>query len=675
MPMLILRATRAAASLVLPALAWLASPVWAAAPQKPSEIPVESFYRHAGFTSMALSPDAGKLAAIVPNNGRGNLVVIDLAKSTRNVITNFSSIDVAQFYWVDNQRLCMRVADGQEVSGEFTDRGTFCIDADGENVRDFRKLGLPPGAEASFNRRITPLGRAHDGSGKLFVAMGLRSRYSADVYLFDTRSGRYELLSDDSPGDVIGWLLDRRDVPRVAISQPAQRSGSDKVIQTVWYRDSADSKWEKLHETEMTGPFAEAGSFLPLDFDADGRTLYVSASNGEDKQAIYAYDTKARKLGERVFRHPLVDLGGGLVFNEHDGRLLGLRYSAEMPSVVWVDPAMQRLQASVDKALPDTVNVIGLPDDSEERALVFAVSDRDPGTYYLLDRRKGSMEQLARTREWLDPELLAKRRFIQYPARDGMMIPAWVTVPKGGGANLPLVVHIHGGPNVRGYEGIDWGRWPDAQFLASRGYVVLEPEPRGSTGYGRKLLTAGFRQWGQAAQDDITDGALYLVKEGLVDKSRMCLYGASYGGYASAMGVVKDPDLWKCAAPSLAVTDLFALQSATYTDTARLGYYYQSTFKKVVGDPDADRDMMDRVSPARHADRVKAPVFIAAGSADMRVPLSQDAAFVAALRSAGKKVEYVVYNGEGHGFNKDENVFDYYHRLEKFLAENLKPAP
>jgi len=668
--------SRATRVLACAALACLALPILGAPPRKPSDIPVEAFYRREQFKSMQLSPDGQKLAAIAPATGRDNLVVIDLAKNSRSVITNFSTLDVAQVYWVDSQRLCMRVADGQEVTGErFLDRGTFCIDADGENARNFARLGLPPAAEGSVNRVIVPVGRAADHSGKMIVAMSLRSVYSRDVYRLDTRTGRYDLLSADSPGDAVRWVLDRNDIPRVAVSQPVQRMASDKVVRTVWYRDGAEAKWEKLHETEMTGELAENGSFEPLAFDFDNATLYVSATNGEDKASIYAYDTRTRKLGQRLFRHPRVDLQGGLVFDRPAKKLLGLRYEAEMPSVAWVDPAMERLQAAIDKGLPDTVNVIALPEDSPDRALVFAHSARDPGTYYLLDRKKGKMEELAKTREWLDPSLMAERRFVQYPARDGLMIPAWITIPRGGGKDLPLVVNIHGGPQVRGYHGIEWGRWPDAQFLASRGYVVLEPEPRGSTGYGRKLYTSGFRQWGQAAQDDITDGALYLVKEGLVDKARMCLYGASYGGYAASMGIVKDPDLWKCAAPMVAVTDLFLFQNATYSDIARGSYYFESTFKKVVGDSSADREMFEKYSPARHADRVKAPVLLAMGSADERVPPSHGDKFASALRSAGKKVEYVVYNGEGHGFNKDENVFDYYHRLEKFLAENLKPAP
>jgi dipeptidyl aminopeptidase/acylaminoacyl peptidase len=253
-----------------------------------------------------------------------------------------------------------------------------------------------------------------------------------------------------------------------------------------------------------------------------------------------------------------------------------------------------------------------------------------------------------------------------------MEIPAWITIPQGGAKNLPLVVHVHGGPQVRGYHQISWGRWPDAQFFASRGYLVLEPEPRGSTGYGDKLYVSSFKQWGQAMQDDITDGAMYLVKEGLADKSRMCIIGGSYGGYASAMAVVKDPDVWRCAVPYVAVTDLTLMQTATYSDISMFTDYLQTEFKKTVGDSDADKEMFDKYSPARHADRVKAPVLIAMGSDDLRVPQAHGDKFVSELRAAGKKVDYVVYNGEGHGFNKDENVYDWYGRIEKFFAENLK---
>jgi dipeptidyl aminopeptidase/acylaminoacyl peptidase len=174
-------------------------------------------------------------------------------------------------------------------------------------------------------------------------------------------------------------------------------------------------------------------------------------------------------------------------------------------------------------------------------------------------------------------------------------------------------------------------------------------------------------------QDDITDGALHLAGEGLVDKGRMCLYGGSYGGYATAMGLAKDPDLWKCGAPYVAVTDLFLFQSVTYSDISRDSYFFQTDFKKVVGDSSADREMFNKYSPLQQAARIKAPVLLTMGSADVRVPQVHGDKFASALQSAGTKVEYVIYKGEGHGYNKDENVVDFYKRLEKFFAEHLKP--
>jgi dipeptidyl aminopeptidase/acylaminoacyl peptidase len=317
-------------------------------------------------------------------------------------------------------------------------------------------------------------------------------------------------------------------------------------------------------------------------------------------------------------------------------------------------------------------NVLLSSADSPSYMLIYSHSDRDPGTYYLFNVEKKTMERIGQTRPWLPPELMSERRFIKYKARDGMEIPAWVTIPKNSdGKNLPLIVHIHGGPWVRGYSGIEWGR-PIAQFFASRGYAVLEPEPRGSTGYGRKHYLSSFKQWGLAMQDDITDGALHLVSEGIADKSRMCLYGGSYGGYATLQGLVKDPDLWRCGSAYVAVTDLELMQTIAWSDTAQLTDYYETDFKRRVGDKDRDAAQFQKTSPAKNADKIKAPVMLTMGSDDKRVPLPHGEAMNRALQTAGKKVEYVVYSGEAHGFTKFENVVDFYKRNERFFAENLR---
>lgn len=651
-----------------------AIPVLAQAEKKPSDITVEEFFRRPDYSQMQLSPNGKLLAALVPLKGRNNLAVIDIDSKSRTVITDFSNVDVAQFYWVDNSRLCMRVANGQEVTGQVNYRGTFCVDRDGNNVRNFTRLGAS-GDSVGIDRSISPVSRTFDDSGDMIVAMNLRSADSVDLYRFNTKTGRYTLLTDDSPGNVRNWVLDHNLVPRLAVSQPPRQIYGR--TRTVWYRDKPGSKWEKVFETDTTWTHGTKGEMEPLIFDADNSSLFVSYRPPErDKAAIYVYDTKARKFGEIAYQHPLVDLPTGgrsdLIWSRHRNKLLGFRYDADVRSVIWDDPDMARLQKSIDVTLPNTTNEIALAADAENRALVFAHSDRDPGQYYLFDRASKKLEALAQTRSWIDPKLMAERRFIRYKARDGMEIPAWITVPQGGGKNLPLVVNIHGGPWVRAYHQIEWGRWPDAQFFASRGYVVLEPEPRGSSGWGDRHLVSSWKQWGQTMQDDITDGAMHLVKEGLVDKSRMCVFGGSYGGYASAMAMVKDPDVWKCGVPFVAVTDLGTFQNATYSDISVQSDFFQTEFKTMVGDSSADKEMFDKYSPARHADRVKGPILIAMGSDDQRVPQVHGDDFVSALQKAGKKVEYVVYPGEGHGFNKDENVFDFYHRVEKFFAENLK---
>ena len=652
----------------LMALAILALPLAAAAQKKPSDIPLEDFFKRPQYAEMTLSPDGTKLAALTPLKGRDNLVVVDLEKRTRNIITAFEKLDAAGIFWVSSKRLCTRVIDGQEVSGEPTYRGLYCIDANGEDLRNHSEAG-----QAGGRSSVNPLAPMLEESDEYIVSMRQRSRRSADVYRFNTRTGRYTLLTEDSPGDVVKWVLDTDRVPRVAVSYPMReigQTGKERVV-TVWHRADANAKWEKLWEYKQG--WSDVDTYDPIAFDFDNETLYVATNKGRDKEAIYAFDTKTKTMGNLLLEHPLIDVNGGLRFSRAKKKLVGVTLQADKPIQVWTDAQMAALQKAIDAALPKTVNAINPALRNEKKALIYAYSDVDPGSYYLYDADKKGIELIAKTRDWIDPSLISERKFITYKARDGMEIPAYVTIPKGtSGKNLPLVVNIHGGPWVRAYHWYQWGRWPESEFLASRGYVVLEPEPRASQGWGRKHYFSGHKQWGLTMQEDIVDGAMHLVKEGIVDKNRMCLHGASYGGYATLMGLVKDPDLWKCGSAFVAVTDLISWQGMTYTDTSRLSDFMQNEFVHMVGDSSADRAYMTASSPARNAARIKAPVLLAMGGNDVRVPESHGAMMRSALVDAGKQVEYVVYPGEAHGFNKDENVFDHWRRIEKFFAQHLK---
>ena len=637
-------------------------------PAEAAEIPVETFFKRPDVSSMQLSPNGEMLAALANFNGRDNLIVVDIAKKTRHVVTSFEKFDVFTFAWVNNKRLYLRVAEARDVLNRAKYIGTYAIDVDGGNLRNLTDLvgGKAPSGTSSV-ADIEPLARTDDGTDDMIVEMNHPRFEAADVHRMDTKTGRSKKrLTFEAPADTVDYVLDWDLIPRVALSLEPR-----KAMYTLWYRDGLESPWVEL----MTYPYGNGVERIrALRFNADNKTLFVASNIGRDKAAIYTYDPKAKKLGDLVFEHPLIDVWGDLLFEYKSRKLLGVRFTADKSTTIWIDPDLQKLQRQIDASLPGKINVISRAVDNPNRVLIRSYSDTDPGRYFLLNRDPLRMEELLATRPAIKPELMSETKFITYKARDGLEIPAWVTVPKGsGGKNLPLVVNIHGGPWARVY-GYDQWRRPEAQFFASRGYVVLEPEPRSSDGFGRKHMTAGFRQWGQAMQDDITDGVLHLVKEGLVDKSRVCLYGASYGGYATLMGLVKEPDLFKCGVPFVAVTDVIEFITTNEADYAQeqVKLDFERSMIREVGDPKHDREMLRRASPALQAKRIKAPVLLAMGQVDQRVPLIHGKMMRDAMQEAGVKLEYIVYAGEGHGWNKDENVFDWYKRVEAFLAEHLK---
>ena len=623
-----------------------------------ADIPVSEFFRLPRYSQMAMSPGGRKLAAVAPVNGRENLVVINLDSKQSTAVTDFKTVDVNWFTWVDDGRLIFRASNRELETGVWRRGAMIAIDTDGRNSRN-----LAQDVRGGFDI----LARTRDGSGELIISTHLRDIQSEDVYRYDTRTGRTKLLTFDSPGRVVDWLLDHRLEPRVAMRLEPREADNKARRRTLWHRQSASDGWQQIGE--LSG---DLDRLRPLAFDDDGQTLFVASRHGGDRSAIYRYDIAKKQVGDVVAQHPWLDLDDGLVIHPASGQVLGIRHSADMPGTSWFDERYAAIQAGIDRALPDTVNQITPGDDAARYVLVFARSAIDPGSYYIFDTEKRSLSKVASTREWLPPALMPERRFVMYKARDGLNIPAWLTVPPGVDAkNLPLVVHIHGGPWVRSYHGIQWGRWPTAQFLASRGYAVLEPEPRGSTGFGAKHYQLSFKQWGLSMQDDITDGALHLVKEGIVDKNRMCLFGGSYGGYAALQGLVRDPNLWKCSHAYVAVTDIELKQTVTWSDTARYSDYYQTDFKRWIGELPADRARFDATSPAKNADKIKAAVMLTMGGQDIRVPLIHGTNFRDAMEKAGKPIDYKVYLDEGHGFNAPENVIDFYTRTEQFFATHL----
>jgi dipeptidyl aminopeptidase/acylaminoacyl peptidase len=311
--------------------------------------------------------------------------------------------------------------------------------------------------------------------------------------------------------------------------------------------------------------------------------------------------------------------------------------------------------------------VITSTNEAEDRFIIRTFSDRTLGNYYYYDTKLGKVEQIAEVSPWLKKEHLAEMKPIQYTTRDGLVIQGYLTLPKGREPKkLPVVINPHGGPWARDV----WTFNPEVQFLANRGYAVLQMNFRGSTGYGRKFWEASFGQWGLKMQDDITDGVNWLIEQGIADPKRIAIYGGSYGGYATLAGITFTPDLYACGIDYVGVSNLFTFLGSipSYWEP------YRKMLYEMVGDPNKpeDKKRLEATSPVFHVQRIKAPLLIAQGAKDPRVNKNESDQMVEALRKRGVEVQYILKEEEGHGFNNEENKFEFYRAMEEFLAKHLQ---
>lgn len=633
--------------------------------------PVEHFTRPADIDDAVVAP-SGKRAALLVHNrlGRRQLGVIDLDPvGPLRVVAGFDDADFGYVTWVDDDRL-VYTAREPEVELRVGGSGAFAVDHDGRHPRPliaWKRGTAPPGS--GIASRVLPWNwmlhsAGPDGSGDVFVAERVFDNKGdldrVRLARMDTRSGELRTLSLDMPDGVVGWWLDARGEPRAVLARRADR------IQ-VHRRADAAAGWKQVAEYRLH----HDPGFEPWHAELDGRLL-VLARRG-DTQAPYEFDATRGTPGEE----PLVavrgyDLAPQKVVDSRSGRLLGVHFTADREMSVWFEPALQRLQLGIDAALPGRSNRIFCGRCEEARRfLVHSSSDRDPGAWYLFDREKAALVPIGRERPWIVEAEQGARSLHRVPARDGLMLPVYVTRPAQASADAPLptVVLVHGGPWVRGSH-LGWHA--EAQFLASRGYLVLEPEFRGSLGYGERLFRAGWQQWGQAMQSDLVDTLRWAANTQRADAARACVIGASYGGYAALMATIATPGVFRCAASYVGVTDIALMYDATWSDLSEAARMY--SMPVLIG-PREDQARLDAASPLRRAAEIKVPVLVGQGRLDRRVPVEHASRFVAAAREAGVAVESVIYDDEGHGFVKPAHRADWYGRLERFLARVLDAPP
>lgn len=601
---------------------------------------VEDFFRNPEKVNFSLSPDGKYYAYMAPYKDRMNIFVQEIGKEIAVQLTSDTARSIYGFFWGNNTRILYL----KDVGGDENIK-LFGVDIDGSNL-----IGL-----TDFdNVRTDLIDDLPDIEEYVIVGLNKRNPQVFDPYRLNINTGELTMLAEN-PGNILGWMTDHDGKLRLGFAVV------DGVNTSILFRNTE----EEPFTTILTTSFKE--TMQPSLFTFDNKNLLAVSNIGRDKTAVVEFNPITGKEEKVLYENPHFDVDQ-IVYSRERKVITGARYTSWKRERHFFDPEFESLINGLKEKLGDIEFGLSSSNKAEDVWIVDASSDKSPGTYYLYDQKTGKLDKIADAAPWLDENEMASMLPVEYSSRDGLTIHGYLTLPKGytmkNAKNLPVIVNPHGGPWHRD----QWGFNSEVQFLANRGYAVFQMNFRGSTGYGRKFWEASFKQWGKSMQDDITDGVKWLIDKGIADESRIAIYGGSYGGYATLAGITFTPDLYAAAVDYVGVSNLF-----TFMKT--IPPYWEPMLNmmyEMVGDPVKDSILMYEASPVFHADKIKTPLFVAQGANDPRVNIDESDQMVEALRNRGVEVEYLVKDNEGHGFYNQENRFEFYNAMEKFLSNHLK---
>ena len=598
-------------------------------------IPMEDFFRNPEKSSFNISPNGNHIAYMKPWKSRMNVFVMDMITKKEARLTSSQERGIYGFAWLTNKRIGYIKDEGGNENMHF-----YAVNIDKSNEIDLTPF------ENVQARIIDDL---EDDPNHIIIGLNKRNPQIHDPYRINVNDGKMDMIAEN-PGNISEWMTDHDGKLRIAIT-------SDGVNTSILHRASESEKFESILTTDFKV------SVSPLFFTFDNKNLYVASNRGRDKSAVFKFDLNNAQEEKLIFEHDEVDVSG-LMYSRKRKVLTGVNYTVAKNEMTFFDTWRQDIQQKLEENLHGyEVGITSFSED-ETKAVVVTYSDKSRGTYYYYDIDKNKLTELGEASPWLNEEDMSDMKPVQYRSRDGLVINGYLTLPKGtNGKNLPVIVNPHGGPWHRD----SWGYKSEIQFLANRGFAVFQMNFRGSTGYGREFWEKSFKQWGKLMQDDISDGVNWLIDEGIANPDRIAIYGASYGGYATLAGLTFTPDLYACGIDYVGVSSLFTFMESMppYWEL------YRKMLYEMVGHPDKDKELLASASPLLHIDKIKVPLFIAQGANDPRVKKSESDQIVEALQNAGIDVPYMVKNDEGHGFYNEENQFDFYRAMEKFLNKHM----
>ena len=603
------------------------------------QIPLEDFFKNPEKSSYQISPNGSFYSFMAPYKNRMNIFIQKIGDSSITQITFEEARDIAGYFWPNNEQIVFLKDEGGDENFHL-----FGVNIDGSNTISFTDF---EGVRAQIIDDLP--------DQKNFVIIGLnkRNKQVFDPYRLNLKSGEISLLAEN-PGNIQGWMFDHDGKLRVATAIV------DGVNQSILYRENEEDEFKTI----ITTNFKEG--FNPQFFTFDNKNIIGSSNLGRDKYAIVEFDPINAKEVRVLYANDDYDVNGA-GYSRKRKVITAAYFESWKSERHYFDSTSKVTFEKIQKQLSGyEIGITGINKD-ENIFILRTYSDKSLGAYYIYNSEDDKMEKIVEVSPWIDENEMSNQLPINYQSRDGLKINGYLTLPKGynmeNAKNLPVVINPHGGPWARD----SWGFNPEIQFLANRGYAVLQMNFRGSTGYGRKFFEASFKKWGREMQDDITDGTQWLIDKGIADSTRIAIYGGSYGGYATLMGLVKEPKMYAAGVDYVGVSNMF-----TFMKT--IPPYWEPMLEmmyEMVGDVEKDSVMLKEVSPVFHVDKIKAPLFIAQGKNDPRVNVDESDQMVKAMKEKGIKVEYLVKDDEGHGFRNEENKFDFYRAMEKFLNTQL----
>ncbi|NVJ65535.1 MAG: S9 family peptidase [Gammaproteobacteria bacterium] len=620
-----------------------------------AEIPVETFFKFPDITSVRISPDGKHLAATVESDGEKRLAIVDLKNTKIKTIFNFNSDNrqIGQYGWLNNERVYARMERKYgPLATPYQTGYMFAGNIDGKRKAQLMPFTRNMGKSRDFEQGFTIIDMLPNDDKHILIS--LRNRDFTSAYKLNVYKGTRKKI-ETSPEKGGSLITDHSGNVRVSSSYHIDE---DKI--KIHLKASPDSEWKFFKEYD-----AKKIGINFISFTKDNQKALVELREKGKARGIYTLDlvTGEEELVNEVSGD--ADIFRYVVDNDaKTPEVIGIK---QMPGFVETNffdnkHLIARIIRSLKQSFPgEEVEISNYTQDGKT-ALVTVWSDKNPGSFYLFDMEKYKLNFLLQSRPWIDRKKMASMKPISFNARDGLEIRGYLTTPNGKDKNLPMVVVVHGGPyGVKD----NWSFNSEAQFLANRGYAVLQLNYRGSGGRGSKFVYENYKKMGREMQDDITDGTLWAVEQGIANKDRICIYGGSYGGYAAMMGVIREPDLYKCSIPYVGVYDINMFKYDIYhrTESGR------KSEKEMWGY--GDEEFMKERSPAFHVDKVKAALFLVHGGKDPICPIEHYDALTDALDKRNYPYESLVETYEGHGFADPDNRVKLYTRMEQFLEKHI----